>query len=98
MKTNLKNQMTRDENKNKIQLETINVNKTIVDKRRGMESKEKINWRVDMNFYTANTQSKKEREGKERKKRKVILGQTMSDHHTCAIRRWRGRQNESMIR
>jgi hypothetical protein len=35
--------MTRDENKNKIQLETINVNKTIVDKRRGMESKEKIN-------------------------------------------------------
>jgi hypothetical protein len=38
-----------------------------------------------MNFYTANTQSKKEREGKERNKRKVILGQTMSDHHTCAI-------------
>jgi hypothetical protein len=35
--------MTRDENKNKIQLETNNVNKTIADKRRGMKSKEKIN-------------------------------------------------------
>jgi hypothetical protein len=63
-----------------------------------MESKEKINWRVDMNFYTANTQSKKERKEKERKKKKVISGQTMSNHYICAIRRWRGRQNESMIR
>ena len=43
MKTNLKNQMTRDENKNKIQLETINVNKTIAVKRRRTVSKEKGN-------------------------------------------------------
>jgi hypothetical protein len=33
--------MTRDENKNKIQLETNNVKKTIADKRRGMKSKKK---------------------------------------------------------
>jgi hypothetical protein len=36
-------QMIRDEIKNKIQLETINVNKTIENKRRWIESKEKIN-------------------------------------------------------
>jgi hypothetical protein len=35
--------MIRDEIKNKIQLETINVNKTIENKRRWIESKEKIN-------------------------------------------------------
>jgi hypothetical protein len=37
-----KNQMTRDKIKNKIQLEIINVNKTITNKRRGTESKEEI--------------------------------------------------------
>jgi hypothetical protein len=35
--------MTRDWIENKIQLEIINVNKTIANKRRGIESKEKIN-------------------------------------------------------
>jgi hypothetical protein len=35
--------MTRDEMKNKIHLETTNVNKKNVNKRRGIESKEKIN-------------------------------------------------------
>jgi hypothetical protein len=34
--------MTRDKIKNKTQLEIINVNKTITNKRRGTESKEKI--------------------------------------------------------
>jgi hypothetical protein len=33
-KNKLKNQITRDEIENKIQLEIINVNKTIADKRR----------------------------------------------------------------
>jgi hypothetical protein len=35
--------MIRDEIENKIQIETINVNKTIANIRRGIESKEKIN-------------------------------------------------------
>jgi hypothetical protein len=35
--------MTKDEIENKIQLEIINVNKTIANNRRGTESKEKIN-------------------------------------------------------
>jgi hypothetical protein len=35
--------MTRDWIENKIQWEIINVNKTIANKRRGIESKEKIN-------------------------------------------------------
>jgi hypothetical protein len=35
--------MIRDEIEDKIQLETININKTIVNMRRGTESKEKIN-------------------------------------------------------
>jgi len=42
-KKNKKNQMIRNGIKNKIQLETINVNKTIANKRRRIESKEKIN-------------------------------------------------------
>jgi len=46
-------------------------------------------------WYEFLTQSKKEREGKKRKKEKVISGQTMSDHHTHATWRWRGRQDES---
>jgi len=67
--------MTRDKIKNKTQLEIINVNKTITNKRRGTESKEEIKWRIGMNFFIASTQSDKERKGKERKKekkRKVI--------------------------
>jgi hypothetical protein len=43
LKTNKKNQMTRDEIENKIQLEIIIVNKTIANKRRETRSKEKIN-------------------------------------------------------
>jgi hypothetical protein len=35
--------MTRDEIENKIQLEIININKTIANKKRGIEPKEKIN-------------------------------------------------------
>jgi hypothetical protein len=42
-KKNWQNQTTRDEIKNKIQLETINVNKKITIKRRKNESKEKKN-------------------------------------------------------
>jgi len=61
--------MIRNGIKNKIQLETINVNKTIANKRRRIESKEKINWRAYMNFCMANTQSKEERERKEEKKK-----------------------------
>jgi len=44
----LKSQMIRDEIKNKIQLEIINVNKTIANKRRETESKEKS----ILQFYT----------------------------------------------
>ena len=40
LKTNKKNQMTRDEIENKIQLEIIIVNKTIANKRRKTELKE----------------------------------------------------------
>ena len=40
-KKNLQDQTTRDEIENKIQLETINVNKTITVKRRRTVSKEK---------------------------------------------------------
>jgi len=39
----LKNQMTMDEIKNKIQLKIINANKTSENKRRWTKSKEKIN-------------------------------------------------------
>jgi hypothetical protein len=42
-KKNWQNQTTRDEIKNKIQLETINVNKKITIKKRKNESKEKKN-------------------------------------------------------
>jgi hypothetical protein len=40
---NQKNQMTRNGIENKIQLEIINANKIITNKRRGTKSKEKIN-------------------------------------------------------
>jgi hypothetical protein len=43
LKTNPKNQITRNEIENKIQLEIINVNNTVANKIRGIESKEKIN-------------------------------------------------------
>jgi len=58
--------MIRDEIWNKIEWEIINVNKIIANKRRGTKSKEKVNWRVDMNFCINNMQSEKEREGKEK--------------------------------
>jgi hypothetical protein len=54
----------RNEIWNKIEWEIINVNKIISNKRRGTESKEKVNWRVDMNFCINNMQSEKEREEK----------------------------------
>jgi len=56
--------MIMNEIENKIQLEIINVNKTIANKRRWTESKEKINWRSDMIFGMASTQFEEEREGK----------------------------------
>jgi hypothetical protein len=43
MSTKFKNQITSDEIKNKIKLETTNVNKKITSKRREIESKEKDN-------------------------------------------------------
>ena len=61
--------MTRDEIKNKIQLEITNVNKKISNKRRGIEFKDKINWRADMIFCMVSTQSQKKREGKRKKKK-----------------------------
>jgi hypothetical protein len=44
--------------------------------------KEKINWRTDMIFCMLSTQSQEEREGE---KRKVISGQTSSNHNTRVI-------------
>jgi hypothetical protein len=38
-----KNQTTRNEIENKIQLEIINVNKTIANKKKGLNQKKKIN-------------------------------------------------------
>ena len=50
---NLKNQITMDKIKNKIQLETINVNKKNANKRRWTKLKEKIYWRARLIFYMA---------------------------------------------
>jgi len=61
--------MTRDEIKNKIQLEIINVNTEITNKRRETKSKEKINWMADMIFCMLSTQSQEERDGEKRKKK-----------------------------
>jgi len=61
--------MTRDEIKNKIQLEIINVNTEITNKRRETKSKEKINWMADMIFCMLSTQSQEERYGGKRKKK-----------------------------
>jgi len=52
-----------NEIKNKIQLKIINANKTIINKRRWTESKEKINSRADMIFGMASTQFEEEKEG-----------------------------------
>ena len=41
------------------------------------------------------TQIQEEKEGNERGKRKVIYGQTESNHHTRAIQRGRGCRDES---
>ena len=43
-----------------------------------------------MIFYMASTQSKKKRERKEIKKRKVILGQTTPKQHTRVIHNGKG--------
>jgi len=48
-----------------------------------------------MVFCMTNTQSEKEREGKERKNRKAILDQTTLNHHTRATQRGRGHQDKS---
>jgi len=61
--------MTRDEIKNKIQLEIINVNTKITNMRRETKSKEKINWMADMIFCMLSTQSQEERDGEKRKKK-----------------------------
>jgi len=58
--------MSMDEIKNKIQLEIININKIIENKKRGIESKEKINWRASMIFCIASMEFEKKKEGKER--------------------------------
>jgi hypothetical protein len=54
--------MIKDEIENKIQLETININKTIANKRRGTKSKEKNKLKA--------WPRKKEKETKEIKKKK----------------------------
>ena len=79
--------MTRDKIKNKTQLEIINVNKTITNKRRGIESKEEIKWRTAMNFFIASTQFEKER--------KVIWSQITLNHDTRSTRKEKGCQDES---
>jgi len=43
----------------------------------------------------ASTQFEKERKGKERRKIKAISSQITLNHHTCAIQRGRGCQDES---
>jgi hypothetical protein len=48
-----------------------------------------------MIFYMVSTQSNEEREGKERKKIKVFLGQTMLNHYTRHHPDRKGRQDES---
>jgi len=48
-----------------------------------------------MNFCMASTQSKKEKEGKERKKRKTILGQTTLNHHTRASQKGKEHRDKS---
>jgi len=80
MSTKFKNQITRDEIKNKIKLETTNVNKKITSKRREIESKQKDNWRAGLIFSMVCTQIQKEREGKEKKK-----SFSTYNHHTYVI-------------
>jgi len=67
MSTKFKNQITSDEIKNKIKLETTNVNKKITSKRREIESKEKDNWRAGLIFSMVCTQIQEKRKGKEKK-------------------------------
>ena len=63
--------MTKDKIQNKIQLEIINVNKIIANKRRETESKEEIKWRIGMNFFMTSMHfEEKKREKKERKEKK----------------------------
>jgi len=60
-------------NKNKFKLEIINVNKTVSIMRRGTESKEKRNWKVDIFFCM---QFMKRKQGKETKNNKLTPNQT----------------------
>jgi len=58
--------------------------KQLKNMRRETKSKEKINWMADMDFCMVNPQFKEEREGKERKKIKVILGPNHDEPpYTC---------------
>jgi len=82
--------MIMNEIKNKIQLETINENK-----RKELNQKKKINWRCGMNFCITSIRSEKWWEGKEIKKRKVILGQTTPKQHTHVIRSGKGYRDKS---
>ena len=69
--------MIKDEIENKIQLETININKTIANKRRGTKSKEKNKLK--------GWPRKKEKEKKEiKKKKKQFRSKPHQNHHTCA--------------
>ena len=61
--------MTKDKIQNKIQLEIINVNKTIANKRRETETKEEIKWRIGMNFFMASMHFEKKK-GKRKKEKK----------------------------
>jgi hypothetical protein len=58
--------MIKDKIQNKIQLEIININKTIANKRRETESKEEIKLRNGMNFFMASMQSEEKRKEKKR--------------------------------
>ena len=58
------NQMTNDEIKNEIQLEIINVNRTIANKKRWTKSKEKINWRAWFFAWSTRNSRKKDKEKK----------------------------------
>ena len=61
-----------------------NVNKTIANKRRGIESKEKNNLKGWYDFFMASTKSKEERKEKEIKKKKSnFKSNNVESPHTC---------------
>jgi len=78
--------MTKDEIENKIQLEIINVNKTIANKRRMIEPKKEKNEGTIWFFaWLECNPKKKEKENKKEKKRKTFLSQTTPNHNTHVI-------------